>query len=96
MSWRHTLSRFMRSQGVPKWEVQGQLGHRTDVTERYAEYAPDFQAQATAAIELFWQKRRGDSLGTPQWEMSANYPMSWCRLRGLNSRPSVYKNEHRP
>jgi hypothetical protein len=31
----------MRSQGVPKWEVQGQLGHQTGVTERYVEYAPD-------------------------------------------------------
>jgi hypothetical protein len=61
--------------GVPKWEVQGQLGHRTGVAERYAEFAPDFQAKATAAIEL-WQKLRGDSLGGPQWEMSANYLIS--------------------
>jgi|SRR5258708_469697 integrase len=38
-SWRHTLSRFMRTQRVPKREVQGQLGHRTDQTERYAEHA---------------------------------------------------------
>jgi integrase len=95
-SWRHTLSRYLRSQGVPKWEVEGQLGHRTGVTERYAEYAPDFQAKATAAIEQFWQLLCGDNSGTPKWEMSANYLISWCRLRGLNSRPSVYKTAALP
>jgi integrase len=56
-SFRHTLARWMRSQGVPQWEVRGQLGHRAaGVTERYAEYAPDFQQAAIAAIEAFWKK----------------------------------------
>lgn len=56
-SWRHTLARWMRAQGVPQWEVQGQLGHRVaGVTERYAEYAPDYQVKATEAIELFYSK----------------------------------------
>jgi integrase len=50
-SWRHTLSRWMRARGVDNWEVQGQLGHRGGVTEIYAEYAPDFQQAAMAAIE---------------------------------------------
>jgi hypothetical protein len=54
----------MRSRGVDKWEVQGQLGHRGGVTERYAEYAPDYQVNATAAIEAFWNKIIGDSSGT--------------------------------
>jgi hypothetical protein len=40
----------MRSQGVPAWEVSGQLGHSTaGTTERYAEYAPDYQAKAMVA-----------------------------------------------
>jgi hypothetical protein len=95
-SWRHTLSRWMRSHGVDKWEVQGQLGHRGGVTERYAEYAPDYQAKATAAIELFWNRVVGDSSGTVRWTMSAKYLISWCRLRGLNSRPSVYKTAALP
>jgi hypothetical protein len=63
----------MRSRGVDKWEVQGQLGHRGGVTERYAEYAPDYQAKATAAIESFWNKIGGDSSGTVPWTMSAKY-----------------------
>jgi len=97
-SWRHTLGRWMRSKGVPKWEVQGQLGHGKGVTERYAEFDPAFQKEATAAIEAFWQalQERGDSAGTPQWTMSANYLISWCRLRGLNPRPSVYKTAALP
>ena len=41
--------------------LQGQLGHRTGVTEHYAEYAPDLRTKGTAAIELFWQKLCGDS-----------------------------------
>ncbi|MEA2829489.1 MAG: hypothetical protein QOF22_237, partial [Bradyrhizobium sp.] len=95
-SWRHTLSRWMRSRGVDKWEVQGQLGHRGGVTERYAEYAPDYQAKATAAVESFWNKIGGDSSGTVPWTMSAKYLILWCRLRGLNSRPSVYKTAALP
>ena len=43
-----------------------------------------------------WRHTRGDSLGTPQWEMSANSLIFWCRLRGLNSRPSVYKTAALP
>ena len=86
----------MRSSGVDKWEVQDQLGHRGGVTERYAEYASYYQVKATAAIEAFWNKIVGDSSGAVTWTMSAKYLISWCRLRGLNSRPSVYKTAALP
>jgi hypothetical protein len=90
-SWRHALSRLMPSHGADKWEVQGQLGHRGGVKERHPEYAPDHRAQATAAIEAFWKKVNGYSPEADPWTMSAKYLIAWCRLRGLNSRPSVYK-----
>src|SRR5712671_1595350 len=41
----------MQARGGNKWEVEGQLGHRGGVTERYAEFAPDYQHAATDAIE---------------------------------------------
>lgn len=66
-SWRHTLSRQMRIAGVQKWEVQGQLGHGGGTTERYAEFSPDFQKEATAVISAYWKK-----LGVPQ--LSFKYP----------------------
>lgn len=63
---RHTLGRWMRARGVPKWEVQGQFGHGKGVTERYAEFDPLFQNEATAAIGALWQElqRSGDTPGT--------------------------------
>ena len=100
-SWRHTLGRWMRSQGVPEWEVKGALGHGKGVTERYAEFDPAFQRASTAAIEAFWQKL-GYTSGTVLpgiWKLSGNYVISgenWCRLRGLNPRPSVYKTAALP
>ncbi|MDP3078706.1 hypothetical protein [Bradyrhizobium sp.] len=94
-SWRHTLGRWLRARGVKKWEVQGQLGHGGGVTERYAEFDPEFQKEAVAAIEAFWRAMYPERASSEPaiWEMSGNYLISWCRLRGLNSRPSVYKSE---
>ena len=95
---RHALSRWMRARGVNKWEVQGQLGHRGGATERYAEFAPDHQQAATAAIEAFRQQLQDKRASSEpvRWSISAAYLISWCRLRGLNSRPSVYKTAALP
>jgi integrase len=61
-SYRHTLGRFMRSQGVPAWEVAGQLGHRREgVTERYASAAPDYLQNAVNAIDLFFERVRASN-----------------------------------
>lgn len=50
---RHTVATWMRSQGVPAWEVSGWLGHEYGhaTTERYAKYAPDYLGQARAAVD---------------------------------------------
>jgi integrase len=55
---RHTVARWMRKERVPFEELSGQLGHRVRgfaITEIYAAYSPDYQAQATAAIEKLLQ-----------------------------------------
>jgi hypothetical protein len=51
-----------------------------------------FYREAIAAIEPFWQLLDGDA----RFGMPANFSISWCRLRGLNSRPSVYKTAALP
>lgn len=49
-SFRHGVSKWMRAKGVPKWEVEGQLGHRKGTTDRYATVDPAYLQNALAAI----------------------------------------------
>ena len=56
-SFRHTLARHMRAQGVPAWEVAAQLGHKiAGTTDRYAPFSPDFLSNAVAAIDRFLEE----------------------------------------
>ncbi|GEL41558.1 hypothetical protein MEX01_21490 [Methylorubrum extorquens] len=51
---RHTVARWMRKECVPIEEISGQLGHRVRgfaITEIYAAYSPDYQQNATLALE---------------------------------------------
>ena len=51
---RHTMAIELRKRGVPPWEVQGLLGHKTGgyrTTEIYAKYDPDYLGKASAAID---------------------------------------------
>jgi integrase len=51
-SLRHTVARWLRASGVPKWSIEAQLGHRAlSTTDIYAPHAPDYLADACAAIE---------------------------------------------
>ncbi|MEL6979102.1 MAG: hypothetical protein AAGM38_10530 [Pseudomonadota bacterium] len=53
-SFRRTVARHLRAQGVQAWEVAAQLGHKTaGVTDRYAPFSPDYLARALAAIDAF-------------------------------------------
>ncbi|MEE4378229.1 MAG: hypothetical protein V2J55_12075 [Candidatus Competibacteraceae bacterium] len=56
-SLRHTLTRWLRSQSVPAWEVAAQLGHRapgTSTTEIYAPFDPAYLTQAVRAIDAYF------------------------------------------
>ena len=53
-SLRHTLARWLRSQGVEAFQVSSQMGHRTigaSTTEIYAPYDPAFLSTSVAAID---------------------------------------------
>ena len=51
--------------------MQGQLGHGGGVTERYAEFAPDYQEKATAAIEAWWCRQRDSNPRPPDYKSGA-------------------------
>jgi hypothetical protein len=50
------------------------------ITERCAEYAPDFQAQPPLRLAVLGRSCAGQ-FGDTSVEMSANYLISWCRRR---------------
>jgi integrase len=49
---QHTMATELRRRGVPRWEVDGMLGHSTaGTTDIYAKFAPDYLGKAAAAID---------------------------------------------
>ncbi len=63
-SLRHTMARWMRSQGVPAWEVSAQLGHKQpgmSTTEIYAPFDPTYLERAAEAIDAFAYQLRSSS-----------------------------------
>jgi len=51
---RHTMSKYLRAQGVPWPELQGHLGHSIKgQTETYAEYDPKYMGHVQAEITRF-------------------------------------------
>ncbi|WP_163830763.1 tyrosine-type recombinase/integrase [Spartinivicinus ruber] len=64
-SFRHTMSRWLRSQSVPPWEVAAQLGHRMEqysTTEVYAPYDPNYLTACVVAIDRYFEKLRDTSV----------------------------------
>lgn len=53
-SLRHTMARWLRTQSVPVWEVQAQLGHKqagAGTTEIYAPFDPAYLSKSVVAID---------------------------------------------
>jgi integrase len=51
---RHTMSKWLRAQGAPWPEIEGQMGHRIDSqTAAYAEYEPDYLGRVQAEITRY-------------------------------------------
>lgn len=54
---RHTVARHLRASGVVKWNIEAQLGHAAiSTTDIYAPHAPEYLADACAAIENLMQE----------------------------------------
>lgn len=53
-SFRHTVARWLRKQGVSPWEVGAQLGHKMpgyNITEMYASASPDYLEKSVVALD---------------------------------------------
>lgn len=58
---RHKCTTVMRAAGVPREQIDRQLGHvgaGARTTDDYGEYSPDFQKAATAALEAWIRRLR--------------------------------------
>jgi len=54
---RHTMATELRRRGVPEWECQGFMGHRSGgVTERYAKFQPGHLGAAVKAIDAYCEE----------------------------------------
>lgn len=54
---RHTMATHLRASGVPEWEAQGWLGHRSGGTsERYAKFRPEYMQACSDATEAYFYR----------------------------------------
>lgn len=66
---RHTMARYLRSQGVSAWEVASQLGHKSReyrTTELYAPFDPSYLSDANQAIERYFDQLRANCVPLDQ------------------------------
>jgi integrase len=73
---RHTMARWLRSQGVEPWHASSQLGHKrkgNEITEIYAPNDPTYLEEALAAVEEYFAKVYEKSVVLQQFEGLKNY-----------------------
>lgn len=76
-SLRHTVGKWLRSQGVPPWEVAALLGHKMPsytITERYAEADPNHMAGTKAALDRLLKAVLGQGVSDDRHEPVVNHP----------------------
>ena len=75
-SFRHTMARWMRSQGVEPWHASSQLGHKrkgNEITEIYAPNDPSYLEEALAAVEEYFALVYEKSTALQQFGGLKNY-----------------------
>jgi len=76
---RHTMARFLRSQGVPAWEVAAQLGHKSRdfrTTELYAPFDPTYLNQSKVAIDTYFGQLRAVCVSLRHRNVSPETPQT--------------------
>ena len=75
-SFRHTMARWLRAQGVEPWHASSQLGHKrkgNEITEIYAPNDPAYLEEALAAVEEYFAKVYEKSTALKQFEGLKSY-----------------------
>jgi len=83
-AFRYTMAKALRRASVPKWEVEGFLGHKGEgarSTDRYAAYDPAYLSKARAAVDRYFARLEG-GLGEEGWRVSCQF-LDKCGSRGL-------------
>ena len=89
-SLRHTVARWLRTSGVPAWQVAAQLGHsisQHSMTERYAPYDPSYLSDAVRAIEGYLEQLRVNCVSDSTADLSLTYCFDWRTHQDSNLRP---------
>jgi len=85
---RHTMATELRKRGVPKWEVEGWLGHKAgDPTEAYAIYDPDYLSAGRRAIDAYFRELAFEFRLSRGSGALAKYLKTWSGREDLNLRP---------
>lgn len=72
---RHKVTTVMRAAGVPKDQIERQLGHRgteTSTSDQYGEFSPDFQKAASDALDAWVRRLRQLEIATKSHKISGS------------------------
>jgi len=94
-SLRHSVARWLRTAGVPAWQVATQLGHSVSqhsMTERYAPYDPSYLSDSVHALEEYLEKLRANCVSDNTADLSLTHCNDWRTQQDSNLRPLPSEN----